>query len=37
MYRIERIEDILAIDITELNIALSLQLALKFYQENELE
>ncbi|MDN6733754.1 MAG: helix-turn-helix domain-containing protein, partial [Tetragenococcus koreensis] len=37
IYRIERIEDILAIDITEPNIALSLQLALKFYQENELE
>lgn len=37
IYRIERIEAILAIDITEPNIALSLQLALKFYQENELE
>ncbi|WP_081497475.1 helix-turn-helix domain-containing protein [Tetragenococcus halophilus] len=37
IYRIERIENILAIDITEPNIALSLQLALKFYQENELE
>jgi len=37
IYRIERIEVILGVDITDPNIALSLQLALKFYQENELE
>ncbi|GAA3018228.1 PucR family transcriptional regulator [Tetragenococcus solitarius] len=36
IYRIERIEAILGVDITEANIALSLQLALKFYRENEL-
>lgn len=37
IYRIERIEAILGVDITEPNIALSLQLALKFYRENELK